>query len=637
MFKALKLYTGLEINLEKIIETLVDFGYQRQDKISEEGEFSRRGGILDIYPLTFECPIRIELEADKILSIMSFDVSTGKALWEHKMIIILPIKKIPSTRILAYHEEFPLDNTLDLNVGDYVVHLHHGIGRFLGIDKIKIGVSFIDHFVIEYDRAEKLYVPLSEMHLIQRYIAFNIRRPKKLSRLGTKEWLMIKERARKGIQRFAWELLSLQAMRLSVKGFSFPQDTDWQKEFEDTFPFEETPDQIRATHEVKKDMESEKPMDRLLCGDVGYGKTEVAMRAAFKAVMANKQVAFLVPTTILAEQHYQNFTSRLSNFPINIAMLSRFKTPAQQRGIVKGLSDGTIDITIGTHRLLSEDLRFKNLGLVIIDEEQRFGVRSKEKFKAIRLTADILTLTATPIPRTLYMSLMGVKDLSIINTPPSVRLPIKTYVLEYDEDLIRQAILKEFFRRGQVYFVHNHIFDILKIKERLIKLLPSNIRIAVAHGQMSTHELEDAMINFLNGGVDVLVSTAIIESGIDVPNANTLIVNNADDFGLSDLHQLRGRVGRFNRPAYAYFLTDHKVISSDAKKRLEVLQSYSELGSGFKIAMRDLEIRGAGNLLGCEQHGFIASIGFDLYCRLLKETISILKKTGVYSYAKNQN
>lgn len=624
MFRALKLYSGLVISLDDIFSTLLDFGYKRQDMVSEEGEFSRRGGIIDIYPLTFECPLRIEL-MEKIVSIKSFSTATGKTLWGHNMVIILPIKKVPATKILAYHEEFPLDNTIDLNIGDYVVHLTHGIGRFLGIDKIKIGGSLVDHFVIEYDRQEKLYVPVSEMHLIQKYVAFNVRRPKKLSRLGTKEWLMIKERARRGIQRFAWEFLSLQAMRLSIKGFKFSQDTDWQKEFEDTFPYEETPDQIKATDEVKRDMESDKPMDRLLCGDVGYGKTEVAMRAAFKAIMSNKQVAFLVPTTILAEQHYQNFIYRLKNFPINVAMLSRFKTKSEQKDIIKELGRGAVDIVIGTHRLLSEDIKFKNLGLVIIDEEQRFGVKSKEKFKAIRLTSDVLTLTATPIPRTLYMSLMGVKDLSVINTPPSARLPIKTYVLEYDDDLIQQAILKEYGRRGQVYFVHNHIFDIAKIKERLLRFLPRGIRIGLAHGQMGSSELEDIMLGFLSGEVDVLISTAIIESGIDVPNANTLIVNNAHDFGLSDLHQLRGRVGRFNRPAYAYFLIPQKNIGSNTKKRLEALASYTELGSGFKIAMRDLEIRGAGNLLGIEQHGFIASIGFDLYCRLLKETVGNLK------------
>jgi len=625
MFRALKLYTGLKIDLEQIFATLVDFGYKRQEMVYAEGEFSRRGGIIDIYPLTFECPLRIELDAERIASIKSFDSSTGKTMWEHNMVIVLPVKKISTTRILTYHEELPLDNTIDLNTGDYVVHINHGIGRFLGVEKIKIAGSFIDHFVIEYDRQEKLYVPVSEMHLIQKYIGFNVRRPKKLSRLGTKEWLTVKERAKKGIQRYAWELLSLQALRMSVRGFRFSPDTDWQGEFERIFAFEETPDQKKAAQEVKKDMESERPMDRLICGDVGYGKTEVAMRAAFKAVMDNKQVAFLVPTTVLAEQHYQNFTGRLVNFPINVAMLSRFKTHAQQKAIIKALADGTVDIVIGTHRLLSSDIAFKNLGLVIIDEEQRFGVASKEKLKSLRLNSDVLTLTATPIPRTLYMSLMGVKDFSIINTPPKERFAIKTHVLEYDDDLIQQAILKEAGRRGQTYFVHNHVFDIAKIKLKLLKLLPAHIRIAVAHGQMGSSELEAVMVDFLKGDIDVLVSTTIVESGIDVPNANTLIVNNAHDFGLSDLHQLRGRVGRFNRRAHAFFLVPHQFVSSDAQKRLEALQSYSDLGSGFKIAMRDLEIRGAGNLLGMEQHGFVASIGFDLYCRLLKETISSLK------------
>jgi transcription-repair coupling factor (superfamily II helicase) len=420
-------------------------------------------------------------------------------------------------------------------------------------------------------------------------------------------------------------------MRLSVPGFTYSPDTDWQKQFESTFPYIETPGQIKATQEVKADMESPKPMDRLLCGDVGYGKTEVAMRASFKALMDNKQVAYLVPTTILAEQHYQNFSQRLRDFPINIQMLSRFKTKTQQKEIVGGIAEGSVDIVIGTHRLLSDDVKFKDLGLVIRDEEQRFGVKAKEKLKALRLTCDVLTLTATPIPRTLYMSLMAAKDLSVINTPPQNRLPIKTIVIEYDEDLIRQAILRELDRKGQVYFVHNRIQDIEKVKEKITKLLPPDIKIAVGHGQMPANVLEKVMLDFLKAQIDVLVCTMIIESGIDIPNVNTIIINNAHHFGLSDLHQLRGRVGRFDKPAYAYCMVPKKeMLDTDAKRRLQAIQEYSELGAGFKIAMEDLEIRGAGNLLGVEQHGFIASVGFDLYCRLLREAVGSLKKEGIF-------
>lgn len=629
----MKLYTTEEIDLEKILQTLVYFGYKRQQSVQEEGEFSRRGGIIDIYPLTFEYPIRIELKQDRIISMKTYDRLTGQALWDNKMAIILPVAKAASTKILTYTEEFPLDNLLDLEIGDYVVHIQHGIGRFLGMDKIRIDKEYVDHLVIEYDRQEKLYVPCEQLHLIQKYIAFNQMKPRKLSRLGTKEWQRIKQRVRNGIYRFAWELLTLQAMRIAHKGFSFSPDTDWQDGFEKSFIYKETADQIKALVEVKKNMESDKPMDRLLCGDVGYGKTEVAMRAAFKAVMDNKQVAFLVPTTILAEQHYQNFIKRIKDFPLRVEMLSRFKTAVEQKVIIKDIREGRIDSVIGTHRLLSDEVVFKNLGLVIIDEEQRFGVRAKERFKTVRLSTDVLTLTATPIPRTLYMSLMGVKDLSIIDTPPPNRLPIETYVVEYDEDLIRQAIRREVARQGQVYFVHNRVLDIEKVKQRVAEIMPK-ISIDIAHGQMPAKRLETTMINFLKGHIDVLVSTAIIESGIDIPNANTLIVDDAQRFGLSDLHQLRGRVGRFDKPAYAYFLVSKKEsISTDARKRLRAIQDYAGLGSGFKIAMQDLQIRGAGNLLGYQQHGFVEAVGFDLYCRLLKETVDNLKRTNVYNQA----
>jgi transcription-repair coupling factor (superfamily II helicase) len=566
------------------------------------------------------------LDGDTISRIRTFNPSTGEPLWEHKMAIVLPIKKASAAKTVQFSEEFPLSNFIDLSVGDYVVHTQHGIGRFLGIDKIKAQDKYKDHLVIEYDRQEKLFVPVDQMHLVQKYIAFHIRRPK-LYRLGSKEWQRTKERARKGIQKLAWELLSLQALRISSEGFAFSEDNDWQKEFEATFPFKETPDQIKATLDVKKDMESPRPMDRLLCGDVGYGKTEVAMRAAFKAVMGNKQVAYLVPTTILAEQHYQNFNARLKDFPINLQLLCRFKTDAEQKRIVKDLSEGKVDIVIATHRLLSSDVAFKDLGLVIIDEEQRFGVNAKEKLKKLRLTTDVLTLTATPIPRTLYMSLMGAKEMSVINTPPQNRLPIKTIVVEYDVDLVCQAILREIKRGGQVYFLHNRIEDIEKVKDKLERILPAHIRSAVGHGQMYPKYLEKVMSDFLKGQIDILICTMIIESGIDIPNVNTIIVDNAQDFGLSDLHQLRGRVGRFDKPAYAYFMVPkNKVLETEAKKRLNAIQEHSQLGAGFNIAMEDLEIRGAGNLLGIQQHGFIAALGFDLYCRLLKEAVSTFAK-----------
>jgi transcription-repair coupling factor (superfamily II helicase) len=622
------------MDLEKISSTLVEFGYKRQERCSEEGDFSRRGSILDIFPFTFELPIRIELDIDIIASIKSFSVSSGMPLWQHQMAIILPIKKAHQAKTIPFTEEFPIENFLDLKIGDYVVHTQHGIGRFLGLHKIKSDDKVKDHLVIEYDHQEKLYVPVESMHLVQKYIAFATRRPK-LYRLGTKEWDRTKARVRKQVQKYAWELLSLQAMRMSVAGFAYTADCDWQKQFEETFPYTETPDQVKATAQVKQDMESPKPMDRLLCGDVGYGKTEVAMRAAFKAVMDNKQVAYLVPTTILAEQHYQNFLSRLEDFPINIQMLSRFKTSAQQKEIIERIADGNVDIVIGTHRLLSDDVRFKDLGLVIIDEEQRFGVKAKEKLKALRLTTDVLTLTATPIPRTLYMSLMNAKDLSVINSPPENRLPIKTIVVEYDEDLIQEAILRELKRKGQIYFLHNRVHDIDKIKDRLTKILPKEARLAVAHGQMPSKLLEGVMSDFLKAKIDVLFCTMIIESGIDVPNANTIIINNAHAFGLSDLHQLRGRVGRFSRAAYAYFLVPrNEVIDSDARKRLQAIQEYAYLGSGFKIAMEDLEIRGAGNILGIEQHGFISAVGFDLYCRLLREAVDNFNKMMKDNYAQ---
>lgn len=631
MFKTLKIYVGQTAGLEFIISELVNLGYVRHESASEEGDFSRRGGIIDIFPFTFELPIRIDFEQERTASIKTYNPENGAPLWEHRMAIILPLSKTSRTRSLHFKEEFPVENFVDLNIGDYVVHSEHGIGKFLGVEKIKIQNNLKDHLVLEYDNQEKLYVPVDKMNLVQKYMAFQIRRPK-LYKLGNREWQRTKERARKGIQKLAWELLSLEAMRLSVSGFAYSKDTEWQKQFDSSFPYKETPDQEKAANEVKADMESFKPMDRLLCGDVGYGKTEVSMRAAFKAIMDNKQVAYLVPTTILAEQHYQNFSRRLSDFPVDIQLLCRFKTDSQQKEIIGGLAEGKVDVVIGTHRLLSGDIKFKDLGLVIIDEEQRFGVKAKEKLKALRMTCDVLTLTATPIPRTLYMSLMGAKNLSVINTPPQNRLPVETFVVEYDLDLIRQAILRELKRKGQVFFVHNRIENIGKVKEKLSSIIPLHARLAVAHGRVQGKVLEGIMSDFLNAKIDVLISTMIIESGIDIPNANTIIVNNAHNFGLSDLHQLRGRVGRFNKSAYAYFIIPkNEVLDTDARRRLEAIQEYSYLGAGFKIAMEDLEIRGAGNLLGIQQHGFIQAIGFDLYCRLLREAIGNFKKAGVFN------
>ncbi|MFH0858496.1 MAG: transcription-repair coupling factor [Candidatus Omnitrophota bacterium] len=629
MFRSLKLYKGGYVDLESLVTTLINFDYKRQNNLLEEGDFALRGNIIDVFPFTFEQPIRIELGLEnKIAWIKTFVPSEGSLLWEHQIAIILPIKKAHTLRTASFSEEFPLSSFVDVNAGDYVVHNLHGIGKFLGLQKVKDKDGFRDYLVIEYDRMEKLYVPVNDMHLVQKYISFQTRRPK-LYRLSSKEWQKTKDKARKGVQKLAWELLTLQAMRLSASGFNYSGDSQWQIEFEKTFAYQETPDQIKAVKEVKLDMESSKPMDRLLCGDVGYGKTEVAMRSAFKAMMDNKQVAYLVPTTILAEQHFQNFTQRLLDFPVNVQMLSRFKTLSEQKEIIRNLSRGNVDIVIGTHRLLSDDVKFKDLGLLIIDEEQRFGVRAKEKIKALKLAIDVITLTATPIPRTLYMSLMGAKDLSVINTPPENRLPIKTVMVEYDGDLIHQAILREIRRKGQVFFLHNRVQDIERVKERIARGLPKGARIAIGHGQMPSKVLEQVMYDFIKGNIDILVCTMIIESGIDIPNANTIIVNNAHTFGLSDLHQLRGRVGRFNRPAYAYFVVPRKdTLDNDARRRLKALEDYAHLGAGFKIAMEDLEMRGAGNLLGVQQHGFINSVGFDLYCRLLKEAIANFKKIG---------
>ncbi|MFC1703990.1 transcription-repair coupling factor [Candidatus Omnitrophota bacterium] len=626
MFRSIKLYASGNVNREGLLQNLIDFGYKKIVGVTEEGDFCVQGEIIDIYPASFDCPIRIDFELDRIQKIFSFNIVNGKRLWDHRSVIILPMKRMRVSRQVKFSEEEPIENFVELQEGDYAVHVHHGVGQYLGIEKLRTDSRYQDHFVLQYDGGDKLYVPTEHMHLIQKYISFQGR--PKVHKLGSKEWQRIKNRAKKGIKKLALDLLQIQALRNSLPGFQFSPDAPWQKQLEEDFPFTETVDQAKAAQEVKKDMESEQPMDRLICGDVGYGKTEVAMRAAFKAVMDNKQVAFLVPTTILAEQHFYNFSKRLEKFPIRVAMLSRFNSPAQQKRIIEDVKIGVVDIVIGTHRLLSNDIHFKDLGLVIIDEEQRFGVKAKEKFKHLRLLVDVITLTATPIPRTLYMAVMNAKDMSVINTPPQNRIPVKTHVTQYDDDLVKQAISKELSRKGQVYFVHNRVEGIEKIKERIEKLTTSK-KIGLAHGQMPSKMLEKVIIAFLKGEIDILVCTMIIESGMDIPNANTLIINHADKFGLSDLHQLRGRVGRFNRQAYAYLLVSkHASLSDEARRRLDAIERYSDLGAGFRIAFEDLQIRGAGNLLGIEQHGYISAVGFDLYCRMLREVISQVQYRG---------
>ena len=512
----------------------------------------------------------------------------------------------------------------ELKPGDYVVHANHGIGVYKGIKQIDVAGHKRDYLDIVYDKGDKLYVPVEQLDLIQKYVGSEGKFPK-INKLGGTEWQKAKAKARKSINEIAEDLVKLYATRATVRGYKFSKDTQWQKQFEDEFPYEETPDQLTSLEEIKSDMESDKPMDRLLCGDVGYGKTEVAVRAAFKCVMDGKQVAFLVPTTILAEQHYKNMKNRFSDFPIKVDMVSRFRTTKQQKETLQRLKEGNVDILIGTHRIVSKDIQFKDLGLLIIDEEQRFGVKQKEKIKNLKKNVDVLTLSATPIPRTLHMSLTGVRDISVIETPPEERYPVQTYVVEQNDQLIRDAILREVGRDGQVYFVYNRVEDIDRMAKYVQELVPE-AKVGIAHGQMAERELEKEMMDFMSGEHNVLVCTTIIETGMDIQNVNTIIIYDSDKMGLSQLYQLRGRVGRSNRIAYAYLLyTKDKVLTEVAEKRLKALRDFTELGSGFKIAMRDLEIRGAGNMMGSSQHGHMATIGYDLYCRMLEDTIKIIK------------
>lgn len=511
-----------------------------------------------------------------------------------------------------------------LKVGDYVVHENHGLGIYRGIEKVEIDKITKDYIKIEYDKGGSLFILASNLDMLQKYAGADAKKPK-LNKLGTQEWQKTKTRVRSAVKEIAKELVELYAIREHSPGYSFGADTVWQHEFEELFPYDETDDQLMAIEAAKKDMESTRNMDRLICGDVGFGKTEIAIRAAFKAIQEGKQVVYLVPTTILAQQHYNTFSQRMKDFPVRVDLLCRFKSPGEQKKTIQDLKRGWVDVVIGTHRLLSKDVQYKDLGLLIIDEEQRFGVAHKEKIKQIKNNIDVLTLTATPIPRTLHMSLIGIRDMSVLEEAPQQRTPIQTYVMEYNDEMIREAINREMSRNGQVFYVFNRVKQISEVADKVRKLVP-DANVAVAHGQMHERELEDIMYQFINGDIDVLVSTTIIETGLDISNVNTIIIQDADNLGLSQLYQLRGRVGRSNRTAYAFLMyKKDKLIKEVAEKRLSAIREYTELGSGIKIAMKDLEIRGAGNLLGADQHGHMEAVGYDLYCKMLTEAIRMLK------------
>lgn len=592
--------------MEKVQAILQD--YEMQAQINSKPS---PGGTISI--LNGDLSAGFELPFQQVAVITDAELFQGKPKRKAR-----PQKMTNAERIKSYSEIKP---------GDYIVHVHHGIGKYYGVVTLEVGGIHKDYLDIRYRGEDKLFVPADQIDLIQKYVASGEKEPK-LHKLGGTDWKKTKSKVSAAVKDIADDLIKLYAKRESEKGFAFSEDDDLQRAFENAFPYDETEDQLRSIIEIKQDMEKERPMDRLLCADVGYGKTEVAIRAAFKAVADGKQVAFLVPTTILAQQHYETMKERFAGFPVEVSLLNRFRTRKEQTQTLKGLKDGTIDIVVGTHRLLSKDLVYQDLGLLVVDEEQRFGVTHKEKLKQLKTNVDVLTLTATPIPRTLHMSMLGVRDLSVIETPPANRYPVQTYVMENNMALVREAIEREMSRGGQVFYLYNRVEDMTKKVDEIRQLVP-DAKVGFAHGQMGESALEAIILSFLEGEYDVLVTTTIIETGIDIPNVNTLIVHDADRMGLSTLYQLRGRVGRSNRVAYAYFLYQRdKVLTEVAENRLQAIKEFTELGSGFKIAMRDLSIRGAGNLLGAQQHGFIDSVGFDLYSQMLQDAIEE-KQTGI--------
>jgi transcription-repair coupling factor (superfamily II helicase) len=611
---------------EREIERLVAEGYRVAVAFEQRAEAERAGYILK--RVTGRVAAPEEIPSGPGLSFLAAGHRRHFVLPDLKLALLTDIQIFPKRRKASAERRLVIGAELssfrDLRKGDFVVHEDHGIGRFEGISTKTVAGVTRDYLDLAFKDADMLYIPHDQIEKVSRYVGAG-GAPPSLSKLGGKAWEQMKTRARRAVREVAGELLHLYAMRQTAKGYGYSEDGDWQRRFEGAFPFEETADQLTAIDAVKDDMETESPMDRLICGDVGYGKTEVALRAAFKAVMDSRQVMVLVPTTILAQQHYNTFRERFTDFPVKVEMISRFRSAAEQRRIVKEFSDGKVDVLIGTHRLLSQDVSPRNLGLVILDEEQRFGVSQKEALRRLKLKVDVLTLSATPIPRTLQMSLSGVRDISVIETPPRDRHPIQTYVGLYDEGMVKRAVQREIGRGGQVFYLHNRVETIDKTAARLAEIMP-DVRIGLAHGQMAEQQLERVMLDFLRGDYDLLVTTTIIESGLDIPNANTLIVERADLLGLSQLYQIRGRIGRSSRVAHAFlFHPDEAVLTEEARQRLSTLADYTELGSGFKIAMRDLEIRGAGNLLGEEQSGHIAAVGFEMYLSMLHETVEQLQ------------
>ena len=561
------------------------------------------------------------------ITVISGELTAGFRFWNENWLLltendIFGMQK--KRRLHTKNSGAQLQYFSEIKAGDYVVHSVHGIGRYIGVENVLVDGVHRDYLLLAYAGDDKLYVPVEQVGMLHKYVGNEGQAPR-LSKMGGADWKRVQSKARAAITELAEELLRLYAQRKIVPGHAFAEDTEWQRDFEERFPYEETPDQLKAIAEIKADMEKPEPMDRLLCGDVGYGKTEVAIRAAFKAVMDGKQVAVMVPTTVLAQQHFMTFKERMQPFGVKVEMVSRFCTPREQKRILNDLENGQVDVLIGTHRLLQQDVLFPDLGLLVIDEEQRFGVAQKEKIKRWKTGVDVLTLSATPIPRTLHLALVNGRDMSVIESPPEERLPVETYVAEYNPGMIKEALEREMRRGGRIYYVHNRVLGLENIAADLRSLVPG-INIRIAHGQMSEDMLEDAMIAFYEGSCDVLLSTSIIENGLDVPLANTIIIDGAENFGLSQLYQMRGRVGRSSRLAYAYFVYKrNRALSEVAEKRLQAIRDFTELGAGFKIAMRDLEIRGAGNLLGAQQHGHIAGVGFAAYCDMLERTIRKLK------------